>query len=125
MLETFNSWGDTTFGTDTLCTPPFFRMPYDPEQHHRRSIRLRGYDYSSPGYYFVTVCTQQRGSLYGAVVDAEMQLNDPGRMVEHWWLRLTERFAQVDLDEHITMPNHFHGIIIIADRRRGAPMCAP
>jgi REP element-mobilizing transposase RayT len=105
--------------------PYIFPMPYDPEQHHRRSMRLQGYDYSSPGYYFVTVCTQQRRSLYGVVVDAEMQLNDPGRMVGCWWLRLAEKFAQVELDEHVTMPNHFHGIIVIVDGRRGAPGCAP
>ena len=60
-------------------------MPYDPEQHQRRSIRLQGYDYSSPGYYFVTACTQRWRTMYGVVVDAEMQLNDKGRMVEHWW----------------------------------------
>lgn len=100
-------------------------MPYDPEQHQRRSIRLQGYDYSSPGYYFVTACTQRRRTMYGVVVDAEMQLNDAGRMVEHWWHGLAEKFAQVDLDEHITMPNHFHGIIVTVDRRRGAPRCAP
>ena len=100
-------------------------MPYNPEQHHRRSIRLRGYDYSSPGYYFVTVCTQQRRFLYGAVVDADMQLNDAGQMVERWWQRLAEKFVQVELDEHVTMPNHFHGIIVVVDSRRGAPMCAP
>ena len=63
--------------------------------------------------------------MYGVVVDAEMQLNDAGRMVEHWWYGLVEKFAQVDLDEHITMPNHFHGIVIIVHRGKGAPMCVP
>jgi REP element-mobilizing transposase RayT len=98
---------------------------YNPEEHHRRSIRARGYDYSSPGYYFVTVCGQHRECLYGEVVDAEMRLNDAGQMVKQWWQRLAEKFVQVDLDEHITMPNHLHGIIVILDRRRGAPVCAP
>ena len=115
----------TPFGDKCGSVPTLIRqMSYNPEQHHRRSIRLRGYDYSSAGYYFVTVCTQQRRSLYGTVVDAEMQLNDAGRMVEHWWLKLAEKFAEVVLDEHITMPNHFHGIIVIVDCR-GAPVCAP
>ncbi len=100
-------------------------MRYSPEQHHRRSIRLQGYDYSSPGYYFVTVCTQGLRSRYGVVVDDGMRLNDAGRMVEHWWQSLAEKFVHVDLDEHVTMPNHFHGIIVIVDSRRGAPMCAP
>ena len=63
--------------------------------------------------------------MFGVVVDAEMRLNEAGQMVERWWQRLREKFVHVDLDEHVTMPNHFHGIIIIVDRRRGAPMCAP
>ena len=100
-------------------------MSYNPEKHHRRSIRARGYDYSSPGYYFVNACTQHRECFYGEVVGTEMQLNDAGRMVEHWWQRLAGKFVQVDLDEHITMPNHLHGIIVIVDRHTRAPMYAP
>jgi len=92
-------------------------MPYDPEKHHRRSIRLRGYDYSSPGKYFVTICVQHRKCLYGEVINGEMNLNDAGRMVEKWWRELANKFPLVDLDEHVTMPNHFHGIIVIVDRR--------
>src|SRR5262245_5639181 len=92
-------------------------MPYDPEKHHRRSIRLRGYDYSAPGKYFVTICVQHRECLYGEVINGEMKLNDAGRMVEIWWRKLANKFPLVDLDEHVTMPNHFHGIIVIVDRR--------
>jgi REP-associated tyrosine transposase len=92
-------------------------MPYDPEKHHRRSIRLRGYDYSAPGKYFVTICVQHRECLYGEVINGEMKLNDAGRMVEKWWRELANKFPLVDLDEHVTMPNHFHGIIVIVDRR--------
>ena len=93
-------------------------MSYDPEKHQRRSIRLRGYDYSTPGRYFVTICVQQRKCLYGEVSEGEMHLNDAGRMIERWWLELAHKFPLVDLDEHITMPNHFHGIIEIVDRRQ-------
>ncbi len=93
-------------------------MAYDPQKHNRRSIRLRGYDYSLPGKYFVTICVQQRRCLFGEIINGEMNLNDAGRMVEKWWQELARKFPLVDLDEHITMPNHFHGIIEIVDRRK-------
>jgi len=92
-------------------------MPYNPEKHRRRSIRMSEYDYSSPGKYFVTICAQHRKCFYGEVIKGEMNLNDAGRMVEKWWLELANKFPLIDLDEHITMPNHFHGIIVIVDRR--------
>jgi putative transposase len=92
-------------------------MSYDPEKHNRHSIRMRGYDYSSPGKYFVTICVQYRECLLGNVINGEMNLNDAGRMVEKWWQEIARKFPLVDLDEHITMPNHFHGIIEIVDRR--------
>ncbi len=88
-------------------------MRYDPERHHRRSIRLKGYDYSRPGAYFVTICTQDRLCLFGEVVDGEMQLNDAGRMVKKWWVELNRKFPGVRTDKYVVMPNHFHGIIII------------
>jgi putative transposase len=93
-------------------------MSYDPEKHHRRSIRLRGYDYSAPGKYFVTIRVQQRKCLYGEISNSEMNLNAAGNMVEKWWQELAHKFPLVELDEHITMPNHFHGIIAIVDRRK-------
>jgi putative transposase len=70
-------------------------MPYDPNRHHRRSIRLKGYDYSQAGAYFITLCTQDRACLFGKVVNGEMRLNDAGRMVLAEWNRLPERFPQV------------------------------
>ena len=86
-------------------------MRYDPDKHHRRSIRLKGYDYSQPGAYFVTLCVQERECLFGEIVDGEMQLNDAGRMIEHWWGELTRKFSSVALDEWIVMPNHLHGLL--------------
>jgi len=59
-------------------------MRYDPNKHHRRSIRLKGYDYSRAGAYFVTICMYQRECLFGAVVDGVMRANEAGSMVEHW-----------------------------------------
>ena len=88
---------------------------YDPQKHHRRSIRLPGYDYSKPGSYFVTLCVQERECLFGEVVAGEMILNPSGEEIEKWWRELPGKFPLVDLDEHITMPNHFHGIVVIVD----------
>jgi putative transposase len=90
-------------------------MPYDPNRHHRRSIRLKGYDYSQAGAYFITLCTQDRACLFGRVVNGEMRLNDAGRMVLAEWNRLPERFPQVVLDAFVVMPNHVHGILVITD----------
>ena len=90
-------------------------MPYDPDRHHRRSIRLRGYDYTQAGAYFVTIVTQDRAPLFGDVVAGGMQLNDAGRMVEQEWLNLPDRFPSIELDAFVVMPNHVHGIIVIGD----------
>ena len=88
-------------------------MRYDPDKHHRRSIRLRGYDYSRAGAYFVTLCAQQRECLFGEVVDGKMRPNDAGRMIQGWWGELTKKFPSVALDDLIVMPNHLHGILFI------------
>jgi REP element-mobilizing transposase RayT len=90
-------------------------MPYDPTRHHRRSIRLKGYDYSQAGAYFITLCTQDRACLFGKVVNGEMRLNDAGRMVLAEWNRLPERFPHLVLDAFVVMPNHVHGILVITD----------
>jgi REP element-mobilizing transposase RayT len=87
---------------------------YNPDLHHRHSIRLKGYDYSKAGAYFVTICTKNRECLFGEIVKEGMVLNDAGRMVEKWWLEVPKKFSLVETDEHVIMPNHFHGIIIIS-----------
>ena len=94
-------------------------MKYNPEIHHRRSIRLKGYDYSQPGAYFVTICTHERECLFGEIVNNEMVLNNAGKMVEKWWYELNNKFPNIQLDAHIIMSDHFHGIIIIT----GADLC--
>lgn len=88
-------------------------MPYDPDIHHRRSIRLKGYNYSEAGAYFVTVCAHNRECLFGEIVDGEMRLSDAGRMVKQCWNDITIHFPYVGLDEFVVMPNHVHGIIVI------------
>ncbi len=88
-------------------------MSYDPEKHFRRSIRLKGYDYSRPGMYFVTLCTQNRECLFGEIVNSEMQLNEFGKIVDEEWRRSPEIRNEIELDEYSVMPNHVHGIITI------------
>jgi putative transposase len=90
-------------------------MRFDPERHRRRSMRLKGYDYSQAGAYFVTICTQGRACLFGEVVEGEMRLNDAGRMVVAEWERLPALFPNVVLDAFVVMPNHIHGIVILTD----------
>ena len=101
-------------------------MAYDPQIHHRRSIRLKGYDYTQAGLFFVTICVQNRRCVFGEIPivvsgmrgerastrDAPtLVLNDAGKMVEREWLLLPERFPNIKLHEFVVMPNHFHGII--------------
>ncbi len=88
-------------------------MPYDPKKHHRRSIRLKGYDYARPGAYFLTLCTQNRACLFGTVVDGEMHANGAGCMVQRWWDELNHKFPHIRTDAFVVMPNHVHGIIMI------------
>lgn len=81
--------------------------------HHRRSLRLKGYDYSQAGLYFITVCCQDRACLFGDVVLGDMILNDAGNMINKQWLKLSQRFNHIQLHEYVIMPNHFHAIIEI------------
>ena len=90
-------------------------MKYNPDIHHRRSIRLQGYDYSQYGAYFVTLCTQNRECLFGEIVNGEMILNEYGKIVEQCWFNLPNYYNNIVLDAYIIMPNHFHGIIFIND----------
>jgi len=84
-----------------------------PQKHHRRSIRLKGYDYASAGAYFVTIVTQGRECLFGEIVDGEMQLNVYGHAAEECWRAIPGHFPNVELGAYVIMPNHVHGIIII------------
>lgn len=80
---------------------------------HRRSLRLKDYDYARAGAYFVTICAQDRACLFGDIVDGEMRLNDAGRMVVAVWDALPDRFQGIGLDAFVLMPNHIHGIIVL------------
>ena len=95
-------------------------MKYHPHHHHRRSIRLRGYDYSTPGAYFVTICVKNLECLFGDVTNGRMDLSVMGRIAFDVWQEIPKRYANVQLDEFVVMPNHIHGIIIVNDSNVGA-----
>lgn len=88
-------------------------MPFNSKEHHRRSVRLKGYDYSSPGAYFITICTFQHHHLFGRIIDGSMLLNELGRTVAEEWLRTPQIRPVMRLDEWVVMPSHIHGIVII------------
>jgi REP-associated tyrosine transposase len=88
-------------------------VKYNPDLHHRRSIRLNGYDYSRSGLYFITICAQDRLCLFGEIKNGAMILNDAGKMMNKWWHELKHKYQNIKLHEQIVMPNHFHGIIEI------------
>ncbi len=90
-------------------------MPYDPEKHHRRSIRLRHYDYRRQGLYYVTICTHEKRCIFGEIKDNAACLNDIGNIAQTNWLSLPQRFPNIEIDEYIIMPNHMHGIITITE----------
>lgn len=88
-------------------------MTYDPERHHRRSIRLAGRDYAASGAYFVTICTYDRELLFGHVTGGEMHRNTLGNIVAGEWMNTERIRPNVRLDAWVVMPNHLHGIIIL------------
>ncbi|MGJ3249831.1 MAG: transposase [Elainellaceae cyanobacterium] len=91
-------------------------MKYNPDRHHRRSIRLSGYDYTSPGAYFITICTHHRERLFGEITNGTMQLNPLGERVQACWLSLPRQFSRLRLDEYVVMPDHFHGILVLPEK---------
>ena len=86
-------------------------MGFNKTIHHRQSIRLRDYDYSQPGAYFITLCTYQRQPLFGEIVEGKMILNAAGGIVNTVWRELPNHYPGITLGEHVVMPNHFHGIV--------------
>ena len=86
---------------------------YNPQIHHRRSIRLKGYDYSQEGLYFITICCKDRKYRFGKIENHEMTLNEYGMIAYNEWIKLTERFSNFELDVFQIMPNHMHAIIAL------------
>jgi putative transposase len=88
-------------------------MKYDPDFNHRRSIRLNGYDYSTSGAYFITICTPEKEHLFGDIVNETIELNTLGDLARSHWQQLSQHHPNIIIDESIVMPNHLHGIIIL------------
>ena len=94
---------------------------YNPDIHHRRSIRLKEYDYSSEGLYFVTICSHEHKCVFGEIIDDNIILNRCGNIIDKEWKSLPQHFPNIVCHEYIIMPNHIHGIIQIEERIQGGP----
>jgi putative transposase len=92
---------------------------FDPNIHHRHSIRLQDYDYSQAGAYFITICTHEHKCIFGNITGGVMRLSQLGQVVENEWQRTPKLRPYIDLDVFTIMPNHLHGILVITDDRRG------
>ncbi|GJQ59022.1 MAG: hypothetical protein D8M57_04350 [Candidatus Scalindua sp. AMX11] len=88
---------------------------HNPKTHHRRSIRLKEYDYSQEGFYFITICTHNHVCLFGKISDNKMVLNNAGKIAKEFWLDIPEHYPNTRLHEYVVMPNHVHGIIQIVN----------
>ncbi|MDB9537993.1 transposase [Dolichospermum planctonicum CS-1226] len=88
-------------------------MTYNPDIHKRQSIRLKGYDYSQSGLYFITICCYQRECLFGNIINSQIILNNFGQFIKEEWLKSAEIRKEIEFDDFVIMPNHFHGIVII------------
>lgn len=95
-------------------------MKFHPEEQHRKSIRLKEYDYSQAGAYFVTICAHERQCVFSEIADGQLRLNEIGRIVEDEWRKTAEIRGNVEMDVSVIMPNHLHGILIITDSAVGA-----
>jgi putative transposase len=91
-------------------------MSYNPDTHRRRSSRLKGYDYTQAGAYFVTICAYQRECLFGQLENGLVASSNYGRIAERCWKVLPRDFPRVELDVFVVMPNHLHGIIVLTAR---------
>ncbi len=86
---------------------------YNPDKHHRRSIRLKGYDYSTLGAYFITALVKNRECILSEIRAGEIKLSALGEIVNQCWNEIPKRFPSVQLDAFVIMPNHIHGIIVL------------
>jgi putative transposase len=96
-------------------------IPFNPNIHHRRSIRFKDYDYSQAGLYFITICCQNRACLFGEITNGEMILNDAGKIANQYWLDIPNHFPDAILHKHIIMPNHIHGIVELVGAKNFSP----
>jgi REP element-mobilizing transposase RayT len=97
----------------------------DNKKHHRRSIRLKDYDYSQAGAYFVTICVKDMKCILGKIQSSKMRLSKIGGIIQQYWEEIPNHFDSVKLDVFVVMPNHLHGIVYITDDCRGVQLNAP
>ena len=90
-------------------------IKYNPKTHRRYSIRLKDYNYSQAGAYFITICTHNHECLFGHIIDGQINLNECGKIVENEWLRSQEIRLEIKLDKYQVMPNHFHAVVFILE----------
>ncbi len=88
-------------------------MKYDPDTHHRRSIRLDGYDYSQAGVYFITICSFRRACILGEIEAGQIKLGEIGTSIQRVWETLPNHYAHLSLDAFVIMPNHIHGLLVL------------
>jgi REP element-mobilizing transposase RayT len=108
-------------------------MPYDPKFHHRHSFRWKGYDYSSRGIYFLTICTQNRIPFLSRIENRRTVLTGLGKIVHVAWSAIPDRFPEIEVGPFVVMPNHIHGILANVGhigvgtklRKEGAASSAP
>jgi putative transposase len=108
-------------------TGPKLPMPNDAKSPRRKRLRLPGYDYSTAGGYFVTICAHNHKLVFGSIHDGIVNLNAAGRIIEKHWNELPYHYASVVLDSFVVMPNHVHGVLFLrppdempADGKSGA-----
>ncbi len=90
---------------------------------HRRSIRLKGFDYATPCAYFLTICTLNKNCCLGEIREKQFHPSAIGEMTRKWWYLLPSKFPAVRLDSEVVMPNHLHGILILSNVPVGADQC--
>jgi len=89
------------------------QLSYFQQKYRIPSIRLKHWDYSSSGWYFITICTYQKTCYFGEIINGKMELSEIGKIAEKYWLEIPKHFSNIRLDEFVIMPNHIHGIIVI------------
>jgi len=98
---------------------------HNSNKYHRHSLRIKNYNYSLPGAYFITICTYRKENILGYIIDGKIELNILGRITVREWLKTFQIRKNIQLDEYMIMPNHFHGIIILSENNKGVLQYAP
>lgn len=92
---------------------------------HRKNIRMQGWDFTSPGWYFITICVKNMKSVFGTVINGRMLLNEAGAIAEKFWREIPDHFPRASVDEHVVMPNHVHGLLNLTACREDTTCRAP